>query len=130
MSGLDEMIASFRNLETLEARTAALAAPLLEKASKEQVAKGLTPEGTPWAPKKDGSRALVNAAEHVHAETSGETVTLVVDGPEFFHQTVKEGGTLPRRKLIPGVGDALPPHLRAALDTAGARAFSEITGGR
>ncbi len=123
MPGLEQMIAELNAFESFDARTAQIAAPKLQEAVRSQARAGLDPNGKPWPLKKDGSRALVNAAAHVRAIAVGPRVDLIVDGPEYFHQTVKPDGTLPQRKIIPSVGDALPPALQAALDEASSEAL-------
>lgn len=129
VDALNEAIATLRGLGEIPTRAAAIAAPLLEAAAKKQAASGIDPSGRPWAPrKKDGGRALANAAEAVRAEVTGDVVEIVVDGPEYFHQTAKEGGAMPRRQIIPDVGDPLPPTYQAALDEAADEAFN-ATGG-
>ena len=123
MPGLEQMIAELDSLETFDERSARLAAPKLEEAVRSQARAGLDPNGKPWPLKKDGSRALVNAAARVRAIAVGPRVDLIVDGPEYYHQTVKPDGTLPQRKIIPSVGDALPPALQAAIEEASSEAL-------
>ena len=122
---LEQMIAGLRNLQTFDERCAELAAPKMEEAAKAQASAGIDPNGRAWTPKKDGSRPLENAADHVRAEVHGNRVDLIVDGPEYFHQTAKAGGRLPQRKIIPSVGDPLPPALKQAADEAVAQALQE-----
>lgn len=125
MSTLETMIEDMKRLSTFDERCAELAAPKMQEAARASADAGVDPNGRPWAPKKNGARALAHAAEHVTAEAHGNRVDLIVDGPEFWHQTAKEGGTLPQRKIIPSVGDPLPPSLKAAADEAVAQAFAE-----
>lgn len=130
MSSLEQMIARMKQLGSFNERAAELAAPLMQDAAREAANAGVDPNGKPWPAKKDGTRALEHAADHVRAESHGDRVDLIVDGPEFWHQTIKEGGPHPQRKLIPSVGDALPPALKAAADEGAARAFAEMTRGQ
>jgi len=128
---LDGMIGAMRDLAGFDERVAALAAPKLEAAARARASEGVDPQGRAWAPRKsDGGRALANAAAAIRAESAGATAALVVTGPEYWHQTAKDGGALPQRKMIPAPGDELPPELRAACDEASAAAFEEATGAR
>ena len=79
MSELDAMIASFRRLEGLAARAAALSAPLVEAALKKSAEAGQAPDGTPWTPTKAGGRPLVNAAKAL--STVAMPVSNAGDGP-------------------------------------------------
>lgn len=122
---LEDIIADFRKLETVDAEIAKAAAPRLEAIAKQRAAAGVDPSGSAWKPrKKDGGRALANAEAHVHAEASGNIVALVVDGAEYFHQKAKADASLPQRKIIPDVGDALPEDMRAELDAVTAEVLA------
>lgn len=127
---IDDMIADFRKLEGLDAAIAKAAAPRLETIAKNRAAAGVDPSGAAWKPrKKDGGRALANAAAHVRAEAKGSIVTLVLDGPEYWSQKAAPEGSLPQRKVIPDVGDALPDDMRAELELVTQQTIAEMTGG-
>jgi len=117
MTTLEEIIADFRSLATIDAEIAKAAAPRLEAIAKKRAAAGVDPGGVAWKPrKKDGGRAYANAAEHVRAESNGNIVTLVLEGGgEYFGQKAERDASLPQRKIIPNVGDALPTDMRDEL---------------
>ena len=114
---IEDIIRDLDALATLDERIAKAAASRLEAIAKKHAAAGVDPSGEAWKPrKKDGKRALVNAAASVSAESTGDVVTLTVSGAEYWHQKAKPNASLPQRKIIPDVGDALPADMRAELD--------------
>lgn len=128
---LDAAIAAMHSLESFDAEVARVAAPMLEAHVRSEVSAGRDPTGKAWPAKKDGTRPLVNAAKAVHAEASGNLVTLVVDGVEYFHQTAKEdGASPPRRRMIPGPGDAIPRGYQDVLDEAREEVGRRLMGGQ
>jgi len=125
---IEDIVADFRKLGTVDAEIAKRAAPRLEAIAKKTAAAGTDPDGKAWKPrKKDGGRALANAAEHVHAEASGNIVTLVADGTSYWHQKAAPDASLPQRKSIPDVGDPIPVAIRAELDDVMREVLSEVT---
>lgn|GEM_PF-1986483 len=119
---LDEMIAQIRALGGLNAAAAIEAAPLVQEAARVTARAGQTPDGKDWPAKKDGGRALANAANAVTATASGKTITIAVQGSEVFHNW-GVGKHTPRRKIIPETGDPIPPAVGAALLAGAERAF-------
>lgn len=117
---LDEMIATFRALEKLPEDVAKAAAPGVEAAVKQTTAAGQAPDGTPWLPKKDGGRALVNAAAAVTGKAVGSVIVVAVRGVEAFHHY---GAGVPRRQIIPDPG-TLPPRVAEAVRAAADRVFA------
>jgi hypothetical protein len=116
---IEAAIAHFQALEDVDSQIAKVAAKKLETAAKKQVADGTDPTGKTWPAKKDGTKPLVNAADAISTEASGNIVTVVVTGVEFYHQVAKEDGrSPPRRKLIPSIGDELPAHYAKAIKEA------------
>src|SRR5262245_46050013 len=95
-AALDKMIATLRSMPQF----AKEAAPEIAKAAlasiQRELAAGNDPQtGTPWPLKKDGSRALKNAAKAVSVTTVGSTIILTATGPEVFHHFGAQGK--PRR---------------------------------
>lgn len=84
MSGdaeLEAFAARLRSLKGLDVAAAAEAAPLVDALVKGAAAAGTDLDGTPWPPKKDGSRALPNAAGAISAVANGAFVVLRLIGP-------------------------------------------------
>ncbi len=106
--------------------TAAEAAPLLERVVKQSAAAGTDPYGEAWAPKKDGTRAMPNAASAVTADARGTSVTVRVKGGAAIENTLKEGR---RRQVVPSRDKGLPPSFVAALNEAASRAWQKAMGG-
>lgn len=128
MSSLEEMTAALRGLDELGRRTAAIAAPLLEEKLKATAAAGVSPEGKPWAPRKDGGRPMAHAAARVSVRSFGTVVRVVLEGPEVWHHFGARGAT--RRPVIPDGGGPVPGIVNAVLEQASDRAFAALTGGR
>ena len=101
-------------LETLPDGIKAIAqelAPKVKEALDEQIAAGTDAEGKAWAPRKDGGRALVNAAKAITVKAIDNVILITLTGPEVFHQW----GTrrVPRRSILP-IG-SLPAKLGNAI---------------
>lgn len=129
-SPLDRMIAELRALGAadLPAQLAKEAAPRVQEAIRATAAAGTTPEGQAWAPRKDGGRALADAAAHVTAKALGAIVRVTLAGPDVFHHFGKGSGE-PRRRVIPDVGGQLPPSVAKAMQDAVAALWARIVGG-
>jgi hypothetical protein len=123
---LDAMIRSLRGLdgETLERRTAQIAAPLLDAAVKKTASAGTTPSGNPWPLKKrGGGQALVDAASHIDTKPYGPIVRQTLKGPTVFHHFGNAND--PVRQVIPV--SAEEPVVAKALADAAQAAFDEAT---
>ena len=128
-AALQDMIARCSALEGFAAEVAAEAAPLVEEAARRTARAGTDPEGRPWAPrKKDGGRALANAADHVTAVAVGPRVDIVLTGPEAIHQR-GAGKTLPARRVIPDGSAGVPAAITEACATAARTVFQRRMGG-
>jgi hypothetical protein len=93
---------------------------------KESAAAGTTPDGTPWAPRKDGGRAMANAADAVAAAAVGEGEVLVVlRGAEVFHHFGVRGAE--PRSVIP-TGGNLPATLGEAVRRGAATVWKREVG--
>jgi hypothetical protein len=108
---LDDWI---KRLETLPDGVKAIAqelAPEVKAVIDEQIAQGVGPDGQAWKPKKDGGRALVNAAKAVTAKAIDNVILITLSGKEVFHQW----GTrrVPQRAILPTGG--LPAKLGNAI---------------
>jgi hypothetical protein len=125
---LDAMIRRVRSLgggEFLN-RAAAAAAPLVQEAAKATAAAGTTPTGEAWAPrKKDGGRAMANAAGAVRAYALGAIITIALSGVEVYHHLSKSHP----RKVIPDAGgDTIPTTIADAIERGAVRAWSRAMG--
>lgn len=128
-NALDAIISRVRALRDVATEAAKEAAPLVEAAVKSTATAGTSPSGQAWAPKKEGGRRLVHAADAVSASTKGVTVSVKLTGPEVFHQFSK-GGRLPKSEIIPTYGEALPTRVAEACAEGAKRAFVRLSGGR
>ena len=126
---LDRMIASLRALGTMPEEAAKLAVPYVDAAVKNTANAGTTPDGVPWAPKKDGSQALVHAADALSTKAVGAVVQVTLTGPTVFHNFAK-GTSTPRRQVLPDGGAAIPKNIQAGLKKALDETFQRITGGK
>jgi hypothetical protein len=121
---LDELIAKVRKLGTLPTEIARAAAPLVEAESKRSAAAGETPFGDAWKPRKDGSRALANAAAAVTVAPVGSNIRISLVGTSTGSAKVQSIQNA-ARPIIPkhttqkgGAGQGLPPGLEKAMSKA------------
>lgn len=126
-AALSAFIDRVRRLGKLPAEAAKLAAPLVLEEAKKTAAAGTTPDGQPWAPKKDGGRALVHAADALSVETLGSVVVLTLTGPEAIHN--RGTNKYPKRQILPAGGAGIPANVVRALRRAAGEAFARVTGG-
>jgi hypothetical protein len=124
----DEDLAAYakrlRGLKGLAPAAAKEAAPLVEAAIKKTAAAGTDIDGKPWPAKRDGTRALPNAASAISAVASGAAVIVSLIGNYVFHNTAKGPD---RRRILPDSGAGIPPAIAAALQTATKQAFERLT---
>jgi hypothetical protein len=98
----------------LAASMATEAVPLVEAAVKATAAAGTDPYGEPWRPKKDGGRALPDAADAVSVESNGKIIRITVRGGEAAQNRYGVRRLLPRRKLPKAILEALREGARRA----------------
>ena len=128
MSGDAELaafVSRLRDLKSLATVAAKEAAPLVEGTLRETAAAGTDPDGNPWPPKRDGSRALPNAAGAISAVAKGTAVVVVLTGAYVYHQFSKGKS---RRRILPDRGTTLPARVAQALRNATERAFARVMG--
>lgn len=102
-AALDQMIASLRSLKEFPKDAAPEVAAAALATIQKELAAGNDPQtGTPWVQKKDGGRALVNAAKAISVTTVGSVIVLTATGPEVFHHFGAQGK--PRRPILPYAG--------------------------
>jgi hypothetical protein len=100
------------------------AAPLVEAELKRTAAAGTDPYGEPLAPKRDGSRALPNAAENVSAVAAGPTIKLRITGAYAIHFFKK----VDQRRLVPSKDRPMPKAVVEAITEGARRAFAKAMG--
>lgn len=73
---------------------------------------GQAPDGTPWAPTKDGRQPMKNAAKAITARAAGRNVIVELTGVEVFHHHGVRGA--PPRQVIPTdrIGETLGQAIR------------------
>lgn len=131
MSGdvaLDAFIDHLRSLKKLPEDVVREAAAEVLKAARATAKAGTTPDGQPWAAKKDGSRALVNAADHLSVRIAGRTISLVLTGVDVIHNFGT--GWLKKRQILPDGGAGMPKNVASAIRATAGRVFSRAMGGR
>jgi hypothetical protein len=101
------ILQKLRALRVLPQLAAAEAAPRIEQALKTTAAAGTTPSGEAWAPRKDGSRALANAAQAVTATAAEATVHVRLEGTSTGDAKA-QGIQNAKRRIIPQNGEPLP----------------------
>lgn len=131
LAKLDDLVANLRRIDAAGVAIAEEARPAILEEARRTAAAGTAPDGTPWAPTKDGRKALPNAASAISAVVSGSTVaviTLVLRGAYVFHSAMKGKG---RRPILPSLKDGLPDKYEAILRAAAKKVFSRVLqGGR
>lgn len=100
------------------------AAPLVEAAIKETAAAGTTPQGDKWHDRKDGQRAMPNAADSITATPRGKKIVVKTTRGYAINNNLKEGR---RRQVIPSRKDPVPPAIVDALEEGARRAFEKAT---
>lgn len=133
---LDQLVDRLRTLDRAGVAIAEEARADVEGAIKATASAGTAPDGTPWAPKKDGGgQPLRGAAAAVRAFVSGSSqavITLVIRGRYVIHQFGRKsakGGGLPARPILPTRGD-VPPSVAKAIADAARRVASRALGAR
>jgi hypothetical protein len=132
MSGdaeIQRMIETVQKLGGSATEVAKIAAPQVQAVVQASASKGTTPDGTAWAPKKDGSPALVNAAAAVECRALGTVVQLRLVGTPTGSQKVQaiQNHT---RGILPDRGKAIPLPIVGALTKAARFYFNRAMGGR
>lgn len=130
MSASDQIAAmrdKLRGLSSAGAEVAKLAAPLVGRELKATASAGTTPDGARWAPKKDGSPALVNAAAAVEVRAIGPVVQARLVGTSTGSQTA-QAIQQHRRNILPDKS-TIPAAIAKALTKAGDHYARRALGG-
>jgi hypothetical protein len=117
-AALARMVERVRALRTIETKVAAAARGPVEAAARATAAAGTTPEGSAWAARKDGARALAGAAGAVLVRVVGGSLQIVLRHPYVFHQKT--------RQVIPVEGDEIPAGILEALRAAALGTFRGV----
>lgn len=127
----DAQLAAFiervKRLEDFNAAVAREAAARVEKIAKASAAAGTDPYGKPWPTKKDGTRALANAAGSVTARAIGPVIQIVVRGAYAIHHNLKGKS---RRPVIPEAERGVPPAIALEIAEAARAVWARVMGGR
>lgn len=124
---LDGLIASLRRLKANAGEEIAKeSAAGVEEALRANAAAGVDPEGRAWAPRKDGKRALANAASAIFVTAKGAVLELVLRGKYIYHQ---RGAGVPERRILPDGGAGIPPILLRPIEAAARRVIARAMGG-
>jgi len=97
------------------------AAPLVLDAVKATAAAGTTPDGEAWRARKDGSRAMPDAAASLTVTTKGERVIVKTTRGHAINNNLSEAR---RRQILPK-RDAVPEAVNEALAEGARRAFEK-----
>lgn len=125
-SEMQSMIDSLRKLPgELKAATPDIAVKV-KSAIAANIAAGRAPDGTAWAPRKDGGKPLANAAAALTVTAQGDTIVGTLTGPEAFHHygTKKD----PKRQILPQDG-TLPTGIAEAFKRGLVKRFDKSMGG-
>lgn len=122
-AALAAFAASLRAMSGRMADVAREAAPELERVIKTTAAAGTDPNGNPWPSKRDGGRALPNAANAISASANDNVVIVKLTGPYVYHHTSTGKDA---RRILPDSGAEMPDAIVNALDEARRRVFERI----
>lgn len=119
----DEDLSRFANrLRSLQSVTSSAAKEAAERVAvvvKQTAAAGTDLDGKAWPAKKDGTRALPNAAGAVSAFALGTMVVVKLVGAYVYHQFSKGR----QRSILPDGGAGTPKRIAEALRAATQDAF-------
>ncbi len=118
---IDDWCAKLRAMPQFIAKAAPAAALAFDGVLKAELAGGRAPDGSSWAPTKDGHAPLQHAGDYVQTRAVGSVILTRVRGHYFFHN--KGTAKVPARHVIPR--GALPPRLGAAIRASLMRSFRE-----
>ena len=154
-AALKDFIARLEELRSLNEDVAKAAEKGVLEAARASVKAAETPSGEPWAPLKEGGRALKGAAVALTSRVKGNRIDVKVDEPYGYHNhgaggssTTKEAVRsrkrtaarqaktgikskfhAPRRQILPVAGEPIPDAMNEAIADAAKRVFEKATGG-
>lgn len=157
MSGraaLEAFIEGVEKISSLNRDVAVAAEKPVAAVARASAARGESPSGEAWAPKKDGGKALEGAAAAIDSSVDGSKIVLTIGAPFVFHNhgaggssTTKEAerhrqrtasrqaksGTsskfhAPKRQILPGAGEGVPADMKETIGDVAKRVFAEAVG--
>jgi hypothetical protein len=155
-SDLENFIAGVEKLQAMNADVARAAEKPVADVARKSASAGKAPDGSPWAPKADGGRALTGAADAIKSSTKGNQIKLTVGTPHAFHNA-GAGGTsqtkeakrmrartrkrqaetgkkskfhAPKRQILPASGEPIPSAMNEAIEQSARKVFARAMGGR
>lgn len=116
---MDDMIARLKSLPRKLEHSAPKVAIALKRRIDANVRAGVSPTGKPWAPTKDGRKALPNADKAVQVQARGTVVLATVDGVYGRHHLGAVKGGI-KREILPraGVPELFAKSIKDVLDEA------------
>lgn len=112
LSALDALISKLRRSREFIVSAAPAAAEAMQAALRATAAAGESPDGAAWAPrKKDGGRALANAANKIVVRAVGSVLLARIGWPESLHNDGTK--TIPQRQILPS--GEMPPAVATAV---------------
>lgn len=127
LAPLDALIGNLRKLASnAEEQVAKEALLLITAVAKATAAAGTDPYGVPWRPRKDGSRAIPDAANAVDVVLRGSILVVRVHRGAAIQNYL--GGDY-RREVIPDGDKPLPRAYVDAIQLAASRVFARVTSG-
>jgi hypothetical protein len=111
--------ARLRGLAAMAGAAARNAAPRVEGVVKATATGGTDVDGRPWLPKKDGTRALANAASAISVAVRGVAIVVTLQGAYVYHQFSKSR----QRRILPDAGAGMPARIAGAVRAAATDAF-------
>lgn len=127
LAALDEHIARIQQLPGMVERMAPAVGKALEGELRQQIARGVGPDGKPWAPTKEGKVPLQKAAKALRVRAVGTTVLAVLEGPEALHHMGRARGGV-RRPILPTT--TIPDPVVKAIGEVATAEFNKTMGGR
>lgn len=125
-AALTDFIARIRTAgATIQEAAAREAAPLVSAEARRTAAAGTDPYGIPWRPKKDGTRAIPDAAAAVDAKARGPVVVITARRGAAIQNALSESVG---RRIIPDATQGIPAGIAAALQEGARRAFRKAMG--
>lgn len=126
MGELDKAIAQLEGLSTFGVDVADNAAQRITAIARADYAAGRGPNGEEWPRrKKDGAIALQRPAAAIEFVPIGESIQGVAEAVLEYHQEGNE--RLPRRKVFPDPGEAMPASWEKAIEDAATEEMAKRT---
>ena len=113
MADLKDIMRSIRKLEGLNQEAIGDCCVAVEKVMADNIERAVTPEGENWAPKKDGGKALVNAAKYLSVKPLNTMILVKLTGIEARHSIGTVRGKV-KRQIVP-TSSTVPENMQDAI---------------